>query len=185
MIHRPFLFQSFQTSRYAYTRNTCVSAAITILRQHQQIIEADDVSIWTHSAFCITAAMVLGLEVLYPRADNHEKTNDYIELVTCAKDRLSLRSGDVLAYRGVRLIETILQEATRSKEAPCGGEEPVPPRVNFLRVVSRFLSSDDAQSFNITEFQQNSYDELDLNLSPTINNDFDIWLKQVFGYDSM
>lgn len=47
MIHRPFLTRSFYSPQYVYTRNTCVAAATTLLREHEKIIASDTLSIWT------------------------------------------------------------------------------------------------------------------------------------------
>jgi hypothetical protein len=183
MIHRPFLFQSFQTSQYAYTRNTCVSAAITILREHQRIADSDSVSIWTHSAFCVTAAMVLGLELLYPQKDGADKVDRYLELVIAAKERLESRQGDVMADRGVRLIDTILQEAKQGQLGDDRGD--CQPNVDFHKVLARFLSLDDPLSTIPEVPDPNQFSAADLELPFPINDDFDIWLSQVFGYDQI
>lgn len=181
MIHRPFLFRSFQEPQYAYTRKTCVSAASTILRTHQQIIDADDISIWTHSAFCITAAMVIGLELVYPRGDNTEKRAEYWLLITAARDRLNKRQGDIMADRGVRLIDTVLQEADRSLQMQSNGQDAEQSRVDFRKVLDRFLTLDDrlaaSSAHDLDEFR-----ELDFDM-PLPDDDFDVWLNQVFGSD--
>ncbi|KAJ5090484.1 hypothetical protein N7532_009168 [Penicillium argentinense] len=108
MVHRPFLFHSFHDPRYTHTRRTCVAAAMTILREHETIVEEDDLSIWTHSAFAITAAVILCFEVssIVEEADNAKK-DLYRDAVISARDRLALRHSDVLAQRGVALIDAI------------------------------------------------------------------------------
>jgi hypothetical protein len=180
MIHRHFLFQSFQTSKYAYTRNTCVSAAITILRQHQQIADADEISIWTHSAFCITAAMVIGLELVYPRKDHAQKLNDYWDLITSAKERLNNRQGDVMANRGARLIDTILKEVEKNRN---DGQSDEAPSVDFREVLARFLSLDDSFSATSGEPDVDQFAGMDFSFPPV--EDFDVWLNQVFGYEQI
>lgn len=135
MIHRPFLFRAFQspTTPYSYTRRTCVAAAMTILREHEAITATDDLSIWTHSAFCITAAVILSFEVSYrvstannnsttatvdnTYSDDNEKTNrelveQYRAAISAARNRLVARNNDVLASRGVTLIDVISLEET-------------------------------------------------------------------------
>ena len=111
MIHRPVLFDSFQqqnASVFKQTRTTCVAAAFTILREHEQAIAEQSVSIWTHSAFCITAAVVLGLE-LFHRTDHTDDTaHTHRQMMTRAADRLRVRRCDAIAKRGALLIDTML-----------------------------------------------------------------------------
>lgn len=184
MIHRPFLFQSFQKTQYSYTRNTCVLAAVTILREHQRIADEDDISIWTHSAFCVTAAMVLGLELLYPRKDDASKIVHYRDLVIAAKERLDNRQSDVMASRGVRLINTILQEATGEGEVPGDNQEYRKSVVDFRKVLARFLSLDDTLPvFNSDTPDLSQLAGSDPDLRFPMLDDFDVWLNQLFGYD--
>lgn len=108
MIHRPFLFRSFHDSTYGHTRRTCVAAAMTILREHEAIVEGDDLSIWTHTAFAITAAVILCFEGNALLKDpKNEKVKIYRQAVTAARERLASRICDVLAQRGVTLIDAI------------------------------------------------------------------------------
>ncbi|CAK7219940.1 hypothetical protein SEUCBS140593_004064 [Sporothrix eucalyptigena] len=109
MIHRPVLFDSFQSGDvFRPTRTTCVAAATTILREHEQTIAEQTISIWTHSAFCVTAAVVLGLE-LFHRTDHTDDTaHTYRQMMTRAADRLRNRRCDAIAKRGALLIDTLL-----------------------------------------------------------------------------
>ncbi|GME38743.1 hypothetical protein GTA08_BOTSDO10511 [Neofusicoccum parvum] len=171
MIHRPFLFQSFQSRSFTHTRSTCVAAAITILREHDKIVLEDDVSIWTHSAFCVTAIIVLCLEMLYCRHAAHEtdepqiptdasdhrtgsdtgaKERLYEELVRSARERLAARQDDVLAERGVRLADLILSEAETGQavdvtDGQIGRSRPgVGPAnvINFGRIMARYVQQE-------------------------------------------
>lgn len=108
MIHRPFLFRSFQMPVYDFTRRTCIAAAITILREHEALVNADDLSIWTHTAFCITAAVILCFEV-YHISDN-TVAEGHKSAVRATRDRLVSRESDLLAQRGVALIEALLEQ---------------------------------------------------------------------------
>lgn len=66
MIHRPVLFWFFYIPEFQRTRTTCISAALTILQQHKKITEREGtIFLWTHSAVCVTAAVVIGLDLLY------------------------------------------------------------------------------------------------------------------------
>lgn len=171
MIHRPFLFQSFQSRSFTHTRSTCVAAAITILREHDKIVLEDDVSIWTHSAFCVTAIIVLCLEMLYCRHAAHEtdepqiptdasdhrtgsdtgaKERLYEELVRSARERLAARQDDVLAKRGVRLADLILSEAETRQAVDVTAGQPRRSRpgvspanvVNFGRIMARYVQQE-------------------------------------------
>ncbi|EFX06239.1 hypothetical protein CMQ_6560 [Grosmannia clavigera kw1407] len=108
MIHRPVLFESLQSAAFRPTRAICVSAAVTILREHEQVIAAGVVSIWTHSAFCVTGAVVLGLE-LFHRTDHSDDTaHAYRQMLARASNRLHSRRCDAIARRGALLIDTLL-----------------------------------------------------------------------------
>lgn len=109
MIHRPVLFDSFQGGpAFRHTRTTCVAAATTILREHEQALAEQTLSIWTHSAFCVTAAVVLGLE-LFHRTDHTDDTaHMYRQTLARAADRLRHRRCDAMAKRGALLIDTLL-----------------------------------------------------------------------------
>ncbi|CAK7235490.1 hypothetical protein SBRCBS47491_009310 [Sporothrix bragantina] len=110
MIHRPVLLDAFQSGGEAYslTRTTCVAAATTILREHEQTMAEQSLSIWTHSAFCVTGAVILGLE-LFHRADHTDDTaHTYRQMMARAADRLRTRRCDAMAKRGALLIDTLL-----------------------------------------------------------------------------
>lgn len=108
MIHRPFLFRSFQDPTYSHSRRTCVAAAMTILREHEAIVQEDDLSIWTHTAFAITAAVILCFEGnALVKDPGNAKVEIYRETIAAARDRLVARNCDVLAQRGVALIDAI------------------------------------------------------------------------------
>ncbi|KAF4883430.1 hypothetical protein CGCF415_v015744 [Colletotrichum fructicola] len=53
MIHRPMRFWFFYIPEFQRTRTTCISAALTILQQHEKITEREGtIFLWTHSAVC-------------------------------------------------------------------------------------------------------------------------------------
>ncbi len=108
MIHRPVLFDSFQSAAFRLTRTTCVAAATTILREHEQAVSEQAVSIWTHSAFCVTAAVVLGLELFHRTDHTDDLAHSYRQMLLRAADRLRRRHADAIAERGALLIDTML-----------------------------------------------------------------------------
>ncbi|RMJ03376.1 hypothetical protein CDV36_015100 [Fusarium kuroshium] len=108
MIHRPILFHSFREPALARSRRICTSAAMTILREHEAVFAEKCTPLWTHSAFCVTAAIVLGLELLF--RDAHMDQNAIKLRSTLANTAVRLRGCkcDVIAARGAALIATML-----------------------------------------------------------------------------
>ncbi|KJR89274.1 uncharacterized protein SPSK_05935 [Sporothrix schenckii 1099-18] len=176
MVHRPFLFRSFQAPPkgvssatpppYIHTRRTCVSAAMTILREHRNITEAGDMSLWTHTAFCITAALLLSFEVLCSKdvdvdvdvdindtndttdadadadATAREQQATYRSAIQYARTYLSGRLHDVLAQRGVLLIDSLFPGGPTS-DAPTPSlktNEHGGSNIRFDDVVSAFMA---------------------------------------------
>lgn len=114
MIHRPFLLKSFQSPLYLFTRRTCVSAAMTILREHE-VAEQDDqcLPLWVHSAFAVTAVVVLCLNMTSTDGNVIQSSSDLEaqrNLIQKARDRLAKQKADSLARRGVYLIDVLLNE---------------------------------------------------------------------------
>lgn len=141
---------------------------MTILREHQSVAESDDLSIWTHTAFCITAAVILCFEILYqgnaPETDTD--TDTYKQAILAARERLVNRESDVLAQRGVSLIDAIFME------------EGV---VDFQRVVQKFSATN--TTFFSSDHTWESPMLQDINLGGEIldQNDFDSWFNEVFN----
>ncbi|CAI7652819.1 unnamed protein product [Penicillium glandicola] len=117
MIHRPFLFRSFNDQTYTYSRRTCVAAAMTILREHEVIVRAGDISIWTHTAFAITAAVIMCFEVNATAENQATIAQSHKDAIVAARTRLADRTHDVLAQRGVALIDAIFTADTDSGSA--------------------------------------------------------------------
>ncbi|KAM0433396.1 hypothetical protein ACHAPT_004274 [Fusarium lateritium] len=109
MIHRPILYHSFQMPAFARTRTICVAAAMTIFRAYECISEEVVVPIWTHSAFCVTAAMVIGLELLFCDSHMDDKARHLRAVMTTTAQRLRKRKSDMMAERGAALIDTVLR----------------------------------------------------------------------------
>ncbi|KAJ5479297.1 hypothetical protein N7530_004806 [Penicillium desertorum] len=114
MIHRPFLFRSFNDQTYIYSRRTCVAAAMTILREHEVIVREGDISIWTHTAFAITAAVIMCFEVNATAENQVAIAQSHKDAIVAARTRLADRTNDVLAQRGVALIDAIFTADTAS-----------------------------------------------------------------------
>ncbi|KAI7335288.1 hypothetical protein KC315_g3325 [Hortaea werneckii] len=184
MIHRSFLLKSLQSPLYLFTRNTCVSAAMTILREHGELSTSGSgcFSIWVHSAFCVTAMVVLCLNILH--ADKQIppslcSVEQQVELVMSARTRLENQRCDVMARRGVHLIDAMLEERDRLRF------QSTPSRVNrsggmsFDRIARRFFELEDANddrtmesSGPVVDIEENSMTEWP--------QDFDVWFRSTF-----
>lgn len=107
MIHRSFLLRSFGSPLLLFTRNTCVSAAITILRELELIEDEGCLPIWTHAAYCINAAIILCLHIQHS-SPSDEKCVRYREMVLTAQARLRRMKSDDMSSRGLNIIESLL-----------------------------------------------------------------------------
>lgn len=191
MIHRPFLFRSFHDPNYGHSRRTCIAAAMTILREHETIAKEEDLSIWTHTAFAITAAVILCFEVNATVENPSDgKLEMYREAVLSARERLALRNHDLLAQRGVALIDAILI----AEEAHFGARERKRgAHIDFNRIFANYstlsrviLNPDDDMAFG--KLPGNSPDDfrsVDTNEMQFSWNqdevDFDIWFNGIFN----
>ncbi|KAJ5120514.1 Monooxygenase FAD-binding [Penicillium bovifimosum] len=133
MIHRPFLFRSFNDQNYIYTRRTCVAAAMTILREHEVIVSEEDVSIWTHTAFAITAAVILCFEVNAIAEDQPDVAQSHRDAIVAARLRLDARINDVLAQRGVALIDAIF-----TADPALGSPGASNRTIDFMDILAKF-----------------------------------------------
>lgn len=179
MIHRSFLVKSFQSPVYLFTRTTCVSAAMTILREHEQIAGRgfECPPIWLHSAFCVTAIVVICLNLLYC---HHSMTSDaklqHQTLINKARGRLGKCRNDTMARRGVLLIDAMLAEDvsdSATQDTPSSTNRP-----EFLRILNRFVQRDQ-------EGKQVQASMPDMHTSASLPysqvDDFDTWYNQMFG----
>ncbi|KAJ5273595.1 hypothetical protein N7478_008720 [Penicillium angulare] len=192
MIHRLFLFRSFHDSTYVHSRRTCVAAAMTILREHETIVEEDDLSIWTHTAFAITAAVILCFEVnTVMETTDRRSVPMYRMAVVAARDRLASRTGDILAQRGVTLIDAISIAEQSSSNVP---EPNRLSSIDFNRVFANFSTlskatliplADEMTPGKISSGTPENFDPLDLGEMQSAWNqeeiDFDLWFNGIFN----
>jgi hypothetical protein len=167
MIHRPFLLRSFETPMFLFTRNTCVSAAMTILREHQSITDSSPscVPIWCHSAFCVTAVVVLCLNMLHGGL-SRQSCEHQTSLVAQARVRLSAHTNDTMAKRGVHLIDAMLE-----------GNSEMDGRMGLRRVFERFWALDQLGMHQQREESLSTPYEFACADQP---EDFDAWFHQAF-----
>lgn len=70
---------------------------------------------WTQSAFCTTATIVLGMELLYRPNEAEATHKEYRQLMRNAALRLRQRREDVMAAKSASMIDRLLEaEATLS-----------------------------------------------------------------------
>jgi hypothetical protein len=177
MIHRPFLLKSFQSPLYLFTRRTCVSAAMTILREHE-LADQDEacMPLWVHSAFAVTAVVVLCLNMTY--ADGNVVQSSYNletqrQLIQKARDRLTRQKADSLARRGVYLIDVLLNESHITSGTPQAST------LNLDSVLSSFFELEERDQARGRHTERS---ELDLQPDPPNEiPDFDQWFSAVFA----
>lgn len=173
MIHRPFLFLSFQSDSYVHTRRTCVAAAVSILREHKSIVESGEVSLWKNVAFSITAAIILFFEVICDQSKERDARQEgYLDAIRDAREHLLGRTtNDVLAHRGVVLIDAIFSEVGGMESFSDRTLAARPDAINFEEIAARF-KTDWFGQFDVAE------DHFALPMNPS--EDFDEWFQQIF-----
>ncbi|KAF5664703.1 c6 zinc finger domain-containing protein [Fusarium heterosporum] len=108
MIHRPVLYHAFQVPMLTEARKLCLSAAKAIFKEYESISKEGVIPIWTHSAFCVTAAVVVGLELLFREAHTDEEARSLRSTMKSTAYSLRNRHSDIIAARCAALIDTIL-----------------------------------------------------------------------------
>ncbi|KAJ0299207.1 hypothetical protein Brms1b_013216 [Colletotrichum noveboracense] len=182
MIHRPFLFLSFQSDSYAHTRRTCVAAVVTILREHKSIVESGEVSLWTHVAFSITAAIILSFEVICDQSKERDARQEgYLDAIRDAREHLLGRTtNDVLAHRGVVLIDAIFSEMGGMESFSDRMLAARPDAINFEEITARFKT--DWFVLDSTAARLGQFDVAEEHFAMPANpsEDFDEWFQQIF-----
>lgn len=176
MIHRSFLLKSFQSPAYLFTRQTCVSAARTILREHDEISRAgpECPPLWVHSAFCVAAIVVICLDLLYCHNSlAPERKDNYVQLIRSARQRLALSKNDTMARRGVYLVDAMLNEDLYSDPNSDGSDENA-SRHRFTQILHRFIQLDQHERSSM-RYQESR--NLDIREQ---SEDFDIWFNSHF-----
>jgi hypothetical protein len=187
MIHRPFLFRSFSDQTYIYSRRTCVAAAMTILREHEVIVREGDISIWTHTAFAITAAVIMCFEVNATSENQANIAQSHKDAIVAARTRLADRTNDVLAQRGVALIDAIFTADTASGPAGLG-------MIDFGQILAKFSTftrmnlGPDTPDTSVSRFSNSDpqdvigahFNEMQPAWDTAEDIDFDAWFNGTF-----
>ncbi|KAK5121362.1 hypothetical protein LTR85_005528 [Meristemomyces frigidus] len=162
-------------------------AAMTILREHEEL--AADQScfpIWVHSAFCVTAVVVLCLNILHaqdrtlvdPRAAQQQ-----LDRVQNARERLLKQKSDTMARRGVHLIDALLANesahfcATQSLASPAMSPPGSASSLDFDGIVARFFELDRDRPQHANDYAQSS----EVDTLWDLPENFDLWFGSTFG----
>ncbi|KAL3475100.1 hypothetical protein BJX99DRAFT_259715 [Aspergillus californicus] len=125
MIHRKFLWSSFTNPAFSFTRNTCIAAAKTILRECSQVAEEDGPVLWIHHAFAVAAGIILTLDLLF-RSLSDTEHNGHADLVQHAVDILRRNKTSMIAKRGVTIL-SLLHRVEQSRRLPTSDSVPLSP----------------------------------------------------------
>lgn len=109
MIHLTYIRQSFTNPVYSMTRITCTAAAKTILNEAKQAKDLDGPIIWVDKAFCVTAAIILCLDIFH-RSESDPELAIHKSLVLECIEQLRQFDSSVVAVRGANLLAKILAE---------------------------------------------------------------------------
>ncbi|OOF99347.1 hypothetical protein ASPCADRAFT_137709 [Aspergillus carbonarius ITEM 5010] len=139
MIHRKFLELSFTNPVFARTRRTCVAAARTIIKEQKEAIHDEGPVLWIHQAFSVAASIILCLD-LFHRAHTDPETTYHRQLVNDGLEILSHSESNMIARRGVHLLEVLLaRERDRSSPRQLPSPEQEADRdLDLVGVIRRF-----------------------------------------------
>ena len=98
-----------------YTRVTCVSAALTILREYERIKDSNVAAIWVVPAFTISAAIIILLDLLHKPAPD-ETTTRRRDMIHSVISGLETETSNVMARRGVKLLKVLLKREREMRE---------------------------------------------------------------------
>lgn len=114
----------------------------------------------------------------------------YYDLVQSTRERLASRQGDIIAQRGVRLIDTMLSVGGLTGSAGAPASMPVEPTlrqrsasgglIDLRTIVAQFLANDAAELGLHSEGWDRAPDaESPLNMD-MVDGDFDTWFQSIF-----
>lgn len=147
---------------------------------------------WTHTAFCITAAVIICFEISYCANLGDRNVDIYREAVQAARDRLAARKEDLLAARGVTLIDAIaLEQSDFDVQPHSQGLISARKIINLPRVVENFFMADKPDSTRDIldrmadtlpfEFEESIEQSLGGEMTLPVFYDFDEWFNSAFN----
>lgn len=146
---------------------------------------ADDLSVWTHTAFCITAAVILCFAINHLSEGDGITAGKYKAAILGTKERLKSRKSDLLAQRGVVLIDVLMEELSSQKISSLGS--------SITRILKR-MDVELSQEWESDEKGETPYMAMDDypiedmsqflgEFDPTLEAEaeFDIWFRSLFN----
>lgn len=112
MVHRHFLGRSFTEPTFARTRETCMTAAKTILKEAKTGYEGEGPVLWIDQAFIVAAGITLSLDLFHlsPSDSHFDEHRKHVEI---AISTLGKFENSMIAIRGIRLLSSLLTEQAR------------------------------------------------------------------------
>jgi hypothetical protein len=112
MVHRPFLGRSFVEPTFAYSRQACLAASKTILKEAKQAFDDEGPSLWIDQAFMVAAGIVLALDIFH-RTSGSAELSEHKRLVDTTITMLGKYTDSMIGIRGNRLLTSLLAEQSR------------------------------------------------------------------------
>jgi hypothetical protein len=112
MVHRPFLGRSFTEPTFAYSRQACLAASKTILKEAKQAFDDEGPSLWIDQAFMVAAGIVLALDIFH-RTPGTPELPEHKRLVDTTITMLAKYTDSMIGIRGNRLLTSLLAEQSR------------------------------------------------------------------------
>lgn len=151
---------------------------MTILREHE-LADQDEqcMPLWVHSAFAVTAVVVLCLNMTYADGNVVQSScnlETQRQLIQKARDRLTRQKADSLARRGVYLIDVLLEQSHNTPGTSQASS------LNLDSILSSFFELEERDQTRGRHTEQR--EEPDLQPDPPNEiPDFDQWFSAVFA----
>ncbi|KAL3477335.1 hypothetical protein BJX99DRAFT_226398 [Aspergillus californicus] len=117
MLHRKFLALSFSNPVFVRTRRTCVAAARTIIKEQKEARLDGGPVLWIQQAFGVTASIILCLD-LFHRPTGDKEAAHHRQLINDGLEMLADGPANMIAKRGVHLLEALLAREPRQSSEP-------------------------------------------------------------------
>jgi hypothetical protein len=153
-----------------------------ILREQKALAQNRDAFIWTHSAFTITAALILSFQVRRHMVSEDENCTKYADAVQDALEFLESRQYDVLASRGVVLIKAILSMPLAIQHVAEESNVANVESASFEEILRRFSMDMAAVGFtnqSFADFPPTEQPDI-VDFHVTEPGEFEMWFQDIF-----
>ena len=113
MIHRSFLSESFTNPALSFTRNTCIAASKTIIKEFLVVTCEDGPVLWVHQAFSVAASIILILDILHREKPDSQQTSEHSSMVRQVIGIFRRFPNSMIAVRGTKLLCAMLDHMTQ------------------------------------------------------------------------